>query len=71
MKKTTTKFRRLVANGFIDVDDFYVISIKDNEIDLQGHFNSELIKKYSSFVFEVSRASYVEATRSNINITLT
>ena len=71
MKKTTTKFRRLVANGFIDVDDFYVISLKDNEIELQGHYRSDKIEKYSSFNFEVGYHGYIVANRSNINITLT
>ena len=71
MKNTTTKFRRLVANGFIDVDDFYAISLKDNEIDLQGHYTSERVMKYSSFNFEVGCHGYIVSNRSNINITLT
>jgi len=72
MKTQLTKLRRLIRNGYINPDDFYCITVRDAEILLQGHFNSEIVKRYSAtFEMNTDKNGYVVGRRSNIDITLT
>ena len=71
MEKNFRKLR-LVNKMVVSVSNFYVVSISDSEITLQGKYNSNLVKKLSSvFNFNTDAAGYLCAEKNNIKIVLT
>lgn len=68
MKKAHNTLSHLIEVLFINLDDFYVISIRKNgSIDLQGHFSSNLIKTLTAnlqtfigFEKSISEQGYVK-----------
>lgn len=55
-------------------DWFYIISISDYEVNLQGHFKSDIAKRITDICgkkFETDKAGFLNLTIRNITITLT
>jgi len=72
MKTSTTKLRRLIRNGFINPDDFYSITLRENAIYLQGRYaNATIVKYKDSFTWDINGSGYIIMKRSDIDITLT
>jgi len=69
MKKN---FTRLSELG-LDLDLFYVISVRESGIDLQGKATEETIEKCKEFVELqfVSSNNWLTGSKNGINITLT
>jgi hypothetical protein len=55
----------------IDPNDFYVISIMENEFRFQGKGTRSNVKKYGAkFGLKVSDTGYIESKRHGVEITL-
>lgn len=67
VRKARLIFRR------IDASLFYSITVNDDGIRFQGHFNSKtaLFLKNLKFAVSISPNGYIEFNRSNIKVTLT
>ena len=49
MKKQFENLNNLVELGHVNLNDFYSVTFTDNSINLQGKYNSELVKTYGTF----------------------
>tara|TARA_R110002073_G_scaffold187147_1_gene345832 strand:- start:159 stop:407 length:249 start_codon:yes stop_codon:yes gene_type:complete len=63
MKKTNETFQYLVDNGFININDFYCITVWERELKLQGNYSSGLVKSFDSLDL-----GFDEITRSVDNL---
>ena len=73
MEKNTRKFIHLIKTGFFDLKDYFTFSIWSGEIHIQGHYNSELVKKLMNKKFKsqiVAGQGWIKFNRSNIEIIL-
>lgn len=59
MKSTTETFQELVENGTINPEDFYVIELRADSINLQGYFSSDKVKKYLNPSAEFTDSGFV------------
>jgi hypothetical protein len=78
MKNTYRRLAFLIAKGIIKPDDWYNITIRHGEIDLQGCYNTRLAHELATeykISMAISDSGYVQGQkrvgRCNINITLT
>lgn len=66
--------RRLIAiSKVFDTADFYNINLYSDQVNLQGYFNNNLVRKIKANKFkgEIAESGYVEFRRPGYNITLT
>jgi hypothetical protein len=69
MKEQLEKLNSLVADGKIDLDDFYVVSIHGSYIVLQGAFTFAKALKYKCKT--ISDNGYPEGEFDSFKVTLT
>lgn len=72
MKRQIRKLNLLIRFGIIDPDDFYVITVYDYCINLQGKYNSDILSRMNKWEFSIDDVTkYIKAKRKGITITLT
>jgi hypothetical protein len=58
MKEQLEKLNNLIADGVVDMNDFYAVSVYADKITLQGLFSSSKAMKYGCK--EVGKTGYIE-----------
>ena len=73
MKTQLKRLNKIFALTILSVSDFYSIGITESGIILQGHYNSDLVKrmKLKKSHFVITDNGYLSAHRKNIQIVLT
>ena len=72
MKTNLRKLRLLIYLGIIDPSDFYCITVYEDVINLQGHYSSDKLKKYSKWNSHViDDTGYIKLNYSNLEFTFT
>lgn len=72
MKRQIRKLNLMIRFGIIDPNDFYVITVYDDSIKLQGKYKSDVISKLKKWSFQIDDITkYIKANRKGITITLT
>ena len=71
MKRNLRKLQ-LINLLIVGIENFYTVNVWDDEIRLQGTYNSTLVKDLSKlFTFEVNSNGYLQANKKGIRIVLT
>jgi hypothetical protein len=62
-----------LASLNLDLEMFYVITMRDDQIQLQGHINYQVRRlcEAEGFVFGLSESNWIQAQKDGIEITLT
>ena len=73
MKDTLEKLNELISQGEIDLSDFYVVSLYEGELALQGHHTLEKQEKYSKFgkFIYLEDVKYFQLKTNSMEIVLT
>jgi len=73
MEHTLERLNQLISQGEIDLSDFYVVSLYEGELALQGHHTLDKMDKYSKFgkFNYLEDVKYFQLNTSDLDITLT
>jgi hypothetical protein len=72
MNKNLKLLNTLIELNVIDLKDYYVITIYEYKLNLQGHYKAELLVDLIDKGFTIiENNGYTVATKENIEITLT
>lgn len=72
MNKHLKLLNTLIELNVIDLKDYYVVTIYEYKLSLQGHYKNELVADLIDAGFTLIKDDgYIKATKKNIEITLT
>ena len=71
MKKQFENLNNLVELGHVNLNDFYSVTFTERSINLQGKYNSDVVKKYGTFETDTNGFLYAKVNICDVEFKIT